>query len=86
MLKSGKAVGSRHLWQQWWKPVAATGVGGAVVAVWIDEILLFVEEIIGLLLLPIMAGAIYLLDSLMFRSRLPRGEDLENPGDQGGRK
>ncbi len=87
MPNSDKSGVNRRLWRRWWKPVAATGVGGAAVAVWIDEILVFAEEIIGLLLLPIMAGAIYLLDILMFRSRMPRpdDDDLENPRDKGAR-
>ncbi len=77
---------SRRLWRRWWKPVALAGAGGTAVAVWIDEILAYAEEIIGLILLPIMAGCIYLLDILMFRSRMPRQEDLRNPDDKGARK
>ncbi len=86
MPKISKAVVSPHAWRQWWKPVAATGVGGAAVAVWFDEILMFAEEIIGLLLLPIMAGVIYLLDILMFRSRMPTRDDLNNRRNTGARK
>ncbi len=86
MSNSGKTEASRRLWRRWWKPAAITGAGGAAVAVWCDEILMFAEEIIGLILLPILAGCIYLLDTLMFRSRMPRQEDAGNPYDQEARK
>ena len=86
MSNSDRTSASRHLWRRWWKPVALAGAGGAAMAVWVDEILKFAEEIIGLILLPIMAGCIYLLDILMFRSRMPRQEDLRKPDDKGERK
>lgn len=86
MSNSGKIKASRRLWRRWWKPAAITGAGGAAVAVWYDEILMFAEEIIGLVLLPILAGCIYLLDILMFRSRMPRQEDAGNPNNPRARK
>lgn len=61
-----------------WKPLAATGAGGTAVALWFEEILVYIQEILALLLLPIMAGLIYLLDILMFKSRTPKREDLSN--------
>ncbi len=60
-----------------WKPAALTGAGGTAVAVWLEDILLFGEEILALIFLPVIAGAIYLLDILIFRSRMPRREDME---------
>jgi hypothetical protein len=54
-----------------------TGAGGTAVAVWLEEILLFGQEILALISLPVIAGAIYLLDILIFRSRMPRREDME---------
>ncbi len=86
MSNSERTSVGRRPWRRWWKPVAVAGAGGAAVAVWIDEILMFAEEIIGLILLPIMAGCIYLLDILMFRSRMPRQEDLRNPDNKEARK
>jgi hypothetical protein len=67
------------VWRRWWKPAVVTGAGGAAIAVWLDDILVFAEEILGILLLPIMAGIIYVLDILMFRSRMPRREEMEQP-------
>jgi hypothetical protein len=55
-----------------WKPVAVTGVGGTAIAYWFEEIVMFGEEILALIFLPIMAGVIYLLDILIFKSRMPR--------------
>lgn len=69
-----------------WKPLAVTGAGGTAVAVWFDEILLFGQEILGLIFLPIIAGTIYLLDIFIFRSRMPKREDLNNPIDRGANK
>jgi hypothetical protein len=63
--------------RRFWKPVAVTGAGGTAVAVWLEEILLFGQEILALIFLPVIAGLIYLLDILIFRSRMPRREDME---------
>jgi hypothetical protein len=69
-----------------WKPVAITGTGGAAIAIWIDEILLFAEEILALIFLPILAGIIFLLDILIFKSRMPRREDLDTPTKKGAKE
>ena len=61
------------------KPAAITGAGGTAIAIWFDEIMMFGEEILALIFLPILAGVIYLLDILIFKSRMPRREDLDNP-------
>ena len=63
--------------RRFWKPVAVTGAGGTAVAIWLEEILLFGEEILALIFLPVIAGLVYLLDIFIFRSRLPRREDLD---------
>ena len=68
--------------RRFWKPAAVTGVSGAAVAVWLDEILMFGEEILALIFLPILAGAIYLLDIIIFKSRMPKREDFQNTTNQ----
>ncbi len=70
-------AGPHPAWRKLWKPAVVTGASGTAIVVWLDEIVMYAEEILGLILLPIMAGAIFLLDILMFRSRMPRQEDLE---------
>jgi hypothetical protein len=65
--------------RRFWKPVAATGAGGTAVVLWFEEMMLFVQDILALIFLPILAGVIYLLDIFMFKSRMPRREDLTTP-------
>lgn len=69
-----------------WKPAAITGAGGIAVAAWFDEIMTVSAEIIALIFVPIMAGVIFLLDILMFKSRMPRHEDMENTVYRGAKK
>ena len=74
------------IFRRLWKPALVTGAGGTAVAIWFDEIMLFSEEILGLIFLPVMAGVIYLFDIFLFKSRMPRREDLENPDNRGVKK
>lgn len=60
-----------------WKPAVATAAGSTAVAVWLDEIVLYAEEILGLILLPIMGGLIYLFDNYLFGCTRPRPADLK---------
>lgn len=69
-----------------WKPAAVTGVSGAAVIIWLEEIMAFGAEILALIFLPIMAGAIYLLDIFFFKSCMPDREDVIHPIDQGAKK
>lgn len=71
------------LLRRFWKPAAVTGAGGTAAAVWFEEILLFGQEIIALVLLPVIAGGVYLLDIFIFKSRMPRREDMNNLTDKG---
>lgn len=66
-----------------WKPAAVTGAGGTAVAVWFEEIVLYVQEILALTFLPIMAGLIYLLNNFIFKSQIPKREDLSIPKERG---
>jgi hypothetical protein len=67
-----------HLVRRLWKPAAVTGAGGTAVAVWFEEILLLGQEVLALIFLPIIAGAIYLLDILIFKSCMPCRDDMKN--------
>ncbi len=66
-----------------WKPATITGASGTAIAIWFEEIIAFGAEILALIFLPLMAGLIYLLDILMFKSRIPKRDDFENSTDQG---
>lgn len=72
--------------QRLWKPAIATGIGGSTLVFWLDEIIMFGESILAVIFLPIMAGVIYLLDIFMFKSRMPRREDMENTNETGAKK
>lgn len=69
-----------------WKPAAVTGAGGTAVVVWFEELAAFGAEILALIFLPLIAGAIYLLDIFIFKSCMPCREDLNNLSDQGEKK
>jgi len=75
-----------HSLRRLWKPAAITGAGGTAIAIWFEELIAFGTEILALIFLPILAGVIYLLDIFMFKSRMPRREDLEIPTDKGAKK
>jgi hypothetical protein len=62
--------------RRYWKPAVITGAGGTAVAVWFDELLMFGEEILALIFLPLLAGVIYIFDIFVFKSHLPRREDM----------
>lgn len=66
-----------RLFQRLWKPAAVTGVGGTAIAIWLGEMRAFSQEILALIFLPIFAGAIYLLDIFIFKSHMPRREDMK---------
>ncbi|HSL43187.1 MAG TPA: hypothetical protein VK897_07135 [Anaerolineales bacterium] len=74
------------VFRRFWKPTAVTGAGGTAVAVWFEEILVFGQEILALMFLPLIAGVIYLLDIFIFRSRMPKREDLKNTNNRGATK
>lgn len=76
----------RQIFRRFWKPFAITGAGGTAVAVWFEEIMMFGEEILALIFLPILAGTIYLLDIFIFKSRMPSRNDLEDTKDKSSRK
>lgn len=58
-----------------WKPALATGAGGTGIVVWFEEIIAFVADILGVILLIILGGLVCLFDHLVFKSRISRRED-----------
>ena len=65
-----------------WKPVVATGTGGATLAIWFEEIVALAADFIGVILLVILGGLICLFDNQIFKSRIPRREDLQDSSDK----
>jgi hypothetical protein len=74
------------MFRRLWKPAAATGASGAAVVIWFEELVAFGAEILALIFLPLIAGAIYLLDNFIFKSRMPSREDMNNLNDKGEKK
>ena len=71
------------IFRRLWKPAVVTGASGTALALWLDEIVMFSQEILALIFLPIMAGVIYLLDIFIFKSRMPH---IEKNNDKGVKK
>jgi hypothetical protein len=65
-----------------WKPAVVTGAGGTTLVIWFEEIIAFAADFIGVILLTILGGLICLFDNIVFKSRIPQREDMENIHDQ----
>ena len=61
-----------------WKPAVATGAGGTTLVIWFEEIIAFAADFIGVILLTLMGGLICLFDNIIFKSRIPRQDDLQD--------
>jgi len=64
--------------RKFWKPAVATGTGGTTLVIWFEEVIAFATDFIGVILLTVLGGLICLYDSLIFKSRIPRREDLRD--------
>ena len=71
---------------QLWKPAVATGAGGTTLVIWFEEIMAFAADFIGVILLTILGGLICLFDNFVFKSRIPRREDLQDTTNNGVKK
>ena len=60
-----------------WKPAIATGTGGTAIVIWLEEIIFFATEFIGVIFLPILAGIIFLFNIFLFKSCELKGDDLK---------
>lgn len=66
-----------------WKPAAASGAGGTTLIIWFEEVIAFAADFIGVILLAILGGLICLFDHFVFKSRLPRREDIQDTINKG---
>ncbi len=69
-----------------WKPAVATGAGGTTLVIWFEEIIAFAADFIGVILLTILGALICLFDNFVFKSRIPRREDLQDTTNNGVKK
>ena len=61
-----------------WKPAIASGAGGTSFIIWFEEIIAFATDFVGVILLAILGALICLFDNFVFKSRIPRQEDLQD--------
>jgi hypothetical protein len=69
-----------------WKPAVASGAGGTTLALWFEEIIAFAADFIGVILLTILGALICLFDNFVFKSRIPRRDDLQDTTNNGVKK
>jgi len=72
--------------RKYWKPVLATGAGGTSILIWFEEIIAVAADFIGVILLTVLGGLICLFDNFIFKSRVPRREDLQDTANKGVKK
>lgn len=72
--------------RRWARPVATISAGGAALAIWLEELILFAAEIVALIFLPILGGLIFLFNRLVFREAIPQQNDLQKAQDMSGVK
>jgi len=63
--------------RKFWKPAVATGAGGTSLIIWFEEIIAFAAEFISVIVISLMAGLIYLYKTYIFKSAMPRSDDLK---------
>ena len=66
------------IFKRLWKPATVTGAGGTAIAIWFEEIIAFATDFIGVILLTVLGGLICLFNNLIFKSRIPQREDLQD--------
>jgi len=69
-----------------WKPALVSGAGGTTLVIWFEEIIAFAADFIGVILLTILGALICLFDNFVFKSRIPRREDLQDTNNYGVKK
>ncbi len=72
--------------RKFWKPAVVTGAGGTSLVIWFEEIIAFATDFIGVILLTVLGGLICLFDNFIFKSRIPRREDLQDIKNNGVKK
>ena len=53
------------------------GGGGTAIIIWFEEIIAFAAEFISVIVISLMAGLIYLFKTCVFKSAMPRSDDLK---------
>ena len=58
-------------WRKVWKPAASAGAGGVSLAIWFEEIIAFCMEMIGVIVISILAALIFIFNYYVFNSAKP---------------
>ena len=74
------------IFQRLWEPASVISMDGVTTTVWRKDVMMYIEEILALLFLFIMAGVIYLFDIYVFNSRAIKYENKENQKSLGDKK
>lgn len=61
-------------WRRWIKPAAAAGAGGTSVLLFFEELLIIAVDWMGVIVLTLMSGLIYILNHFFFRSATPKAK------------
>lgn len=64
-------------WRRWASLAAAVSAGGTTLAIWFEEVVAFATEFIGVIFLPILVGVIYLFNVYVFKSAMPKADDMK---------
>ena len=60
------------------RPAADMGFNGNSWLLWFEDILTFTTDFLGVLILPVLAGIIYILNIFLFKSFELKGDDSKN--------
>jgi len=77
-MNQNPSSGSRpKRWKRWIPPVTVVGAGGTSLAIWFEEVTAFLTEFIGVIMLPVLAGVVYLFNVYIFKSAKPKADDMK---------
>lgn len=69
-----------------WKPIPGASIADPGSAPWFEEVLAIAADFIGVILLVVLGGVIYVFNHLVFKSRAPRPGKTHDAGKKGKRK
>lgn len=62
-------------WRRWFAPT--TGIGAVITSliIWLEELIALLAEFIGVILIPLMAGLIFIFNHIVFKSAMPKKDE-----------
>jgi hypothetical protein len=74
---SHTSVPRSRLRRRWITPIIVTGAGITALTVWLEELITFVTEFIGVIFLPVLTAVIYIFNVYVFKSAEPKVDDFK---------